>query len=162
MEDLMRAVHRVIAAAAFLTLGACASTPPDLDDNLIIPGERVGNVELGMSLADLFNQKGAPTRTIPIPDTRATTYYFDGLMIAADDKVYWIIARDPKYRTAYGVSKGSEQIFARGTYGKPKCVVTRGDETVYDYDNIYFEVDNKTGKVKQIGIQKQTTTCKGA
>ena len=158
----MTVVRALLATATLLASGACASKPPNHNDNMIVPGERVGTVEIGMSLSALLAMQGAPTRTIPIPDTRATTYYFDGLMVAADEKVYWIIARDPKYRTAYGVSKGSEQIFARGTYGKPKCVVTRGDETVYDYDNIYFEVDNKTGKVKQIGIQKQTTTCKGA
>ena len=57
---------------------------------------------------------------------------------------------------------GSEQIFARGTYGKPKCVVTRETVTVYDYGNIYFEVDNATGKVGQIGIQRSTQTCDGA
>lgn len=157
----MKVVHRAIAAVAFTALGACASAPSELNDNLIVPGERVGNVELGMSLAELFNERGNPSRTIPIPDTNATTYYFDGLMIAADDKVYWIVARDPRYRTAYGVTTGSEQIFARGTYGKPKCVVTQGDITTYDYDNVYFEVSNKTGKVKQIGVQRQTKTCSG-
>ena len=157
----MRAVHRTIAVAAFATLGACASAPPNLDDNLIVRGDRVGNVELGMSLTELLALKGTPTRTIPIPDTNATTYYFDGLMIAADDKVYWIVARDARFRTQMNVSKGSEQIFARAAYGKPKCVVTRDDVTVYDYDDIYFEVANKTGKVKQIGVQRQTTTCKG-
>ena len=157
----MKVARAILATATLLASGACASAPPNLNDNMIVPGERVGNVELGMSLADLFNAKGNPTRTIPIADTRATTYYFDGLMVAADDKVYWIIARDPRFRTAYGVSQGSEQIFARGTYGKPKCVVTRDDVTVYDYDNIYFEVENDSGKVKQIGIQRQTKICKG-
>jgi hypothetical protein len=145
-----------------VSLGACASAPPNLNDNLIVPGERVGNVELGMSLSSLLAMQGAPTRTIPIPDTRATTYYFDGLMVAADEKVYWIIARDPRFHTIDGVAQGSEQIYTRAIYGKPKCVVTRDTVTLYDYDNIYFEVDNDTGKVKQIGVQKQTTTCKGA
>lgn len=157
----MRAVHRTIALAAFVALGACASAPPNLNDNLIVPGERVGNVELGMSLSSLLAMQGAPTRTIPIPDTRATTYYFDGLMVAADEKVYWIIARDPRFHTIDGVSQGSEQIYARAIYGKPKCVATRDTVTLYDYDNMYFEVDNDTGKVKQIGIQDQTSTCKG-
>ena len=157
----MKAVHRLIAAAAFLTLGACASPPPSTNDNLIVPGERVGNVRIGMSLAELFNVKGAPGKTIPIPNTEATSYNYDGLTVGADDRVYWIIAHDPRYRTGYGVATGSEQIFARGTYGEPKCVVTRGDETVYDYGNIYFEVDNASGKVKQVGIQQRTQTCDG-
>lgn len=157
----MKVVRAILATATILASGACASAPPNLNDNLIVPGERVGNIELGMSLSQLLAMEGTPTRTIPIPDTRATTYYFDGLMVAADDKVYWIIARDPRFHTVDGVATGSEQIYTRAIYGKPKCVVTRDDVTLYDYDNIYFEVNNDTGKVKQVGVQRQTKTCKG-
>ena len=156
----MKVVRAILATATVLASGACASTPPDLNDNLIVPGERVGNVELGMSLAELFAVKGTPFKTIPIPDTKATSYNYKGLTVGADDKVYWIIVRDPRYRTANGVAKGSEQIFARGASGKPKCVVTRDAVTVYDYGNMYFEVDNGTGKVTRIGVQRKTKTCK--
>lgn len=157
----MKVVRAILATATVLASGACASAPTNLNDNLIVPGERVGNVEIGMSLSQLLAMEGTPTRTIPIPDTRATTYYFDGLMVAADDKVYWIIARDPRFHTVDGVATGSEQIYTRAIYGKPKCVITRDDVTLYDYDNIYFEVNNDTGKVKQIGVQRNTKTCKG-
>ena len=157
----MKEVRRICAALIFLTLGACASTPPDLNDNLIVPGERVGDVELGMSLSDLFALKGKPYKTTPIANTEATSYTFDGLTIAAHDEVYWIIARDPRFFTERGVSMGAEQIYARGAYGKPKCVVTHGTVTVYDYGDLYFEVDNSTGKVGQIGIQRKTQTCNG-
>nr|WP_321358992.1 hypothetical protein [uncultured Hyphomonas sp.] len=155
----MTVVRATLATLSILAFGACATAPPNLNDDMIIPGERVGNVELGMSLAELFALKGAPRKTIPIAGTKATTYNYDGLIVAADDKVYWIIARDARFRTPAGVAKGSEQIFARSAYGKPKCVVTRGDTTVYDYNDVYFEVDNDTGKVSQIGIQKNTQTC---
>jgi hypothetical protein len=158
----MKEVRKVISAVTFLTLAACVSAPPDLKDNQIVPGARVSNVELGMSLSDLLSLQGKPSRTIPIAHTNATSYTFDGLTVAADDKVYWIIAHDPRFFTDRGVSMGSEQIFARGTYGKPKCVVTRDTVTVYDYGNIYFEVNNATGKVGQIGIQRSTQTCGGA
>ena len=157
----MTVVRATFATLSILAFGACASAPPNLNDDMIIPGERVGNVELGMSLAELFAVKGAPHKTIPIAGTEATSYNYDGLTVGADDKVYWIIARDARYRTPAGVSLGSEQIFARGVYGTPRCVVTRGDITVYDYNDVYFEVDNETGKVSQIGIQKNTQTCNG-
>ncbi len=156
----MTVVRATLAIATFLAFGACASAPPNLNDDMIIPGERVGNVELGMSLAELFALKGTPYKTIPIEGTGSTSYNYDGLTVGADDKVYWIIARDARFRTPAGVAKGSEQIFARGAYGKPKCVVTRGDITVYDYGDMYFEVGNDTGKVSQIGIQKNTQTCR--
>ena len=103
----------------------------------------------------------SPRHTTPIEGTRATTYTYDGLIIAADENVYWIIARDPRYRTDIGVGTGAEQILARGAYGKPKCVVTKGDETLYDYSDIYFGVDNKSGKVTKVGIMRDTQTCDG-
>lgn len=155
----MTVVRAIPAIATFLAFGACASVPPNLNDDMIIPGERVGNVELGMSLAELIALKGTPYKTIPIAGTGSTSYNYDGLTVGADDKVYWIIARDARFRTPAGVARGSEQIFARGAYGKPKCVVMRGDITVYDYGDMYFEVDNDTGKVSQIGIQRNTQTC---
>ena len=157
----MTVVRATLATLSILAFGACATAPPNLNDDMIIPGERVGNVELGMSLAELFAVKGTPHKTIPIAGTGATSYNYPGLTVGADDKVYWIIARDARFRTPAGVAKGSEQIFARGVYGTPRCVVTRGDVTVYDYNDVYFEVDNDTGKVSQIGIQKNTQTCNG-
>jgi len=156
----MTVVRATLATLSILAFGACASAPPNLNDDMIIPGERVGNVELGMSLAELFALKGTPYKTSPIAGTGATSYNYDGLTIGADDRVYWIIARDARFRTPAGVAKGSEQIFARGAYGKPRCVVTRGEVTVYDYRDMYFEVDNATGQVSQIGIQKNTQTCR--
>lgn len=155
----MNAARSIFSALVFLSLGACASTPPDLNDNLIVPGERIGDVELGMTLFELFAARGAPRKTTPIPDTRATTYFYNGLTVAADDTVYWIIASDPRYRTDVGVGAGAEQILARGAYGKPKCVVTRDDVTLYGYNDIYFEVTNATGKVKQVGIQRDSQAC---
>ena len=157
----MNVVRNICVAAMVLGLGACASAPRSLNDNLIVPGERVGDVKLGMTLFELFAAKGNPRKTTPIPNTRATTYFYDGLTVAADDNVYWIIADDPSYRTDVGVGPGAEQILARGAYGKPKCVVTQGDVTLYGYGDIYFDVDNVSGKVKDVGIQRDSQACDG-
>jgi len=144
-----------------LAVAGCATAPPMLNDDMIIPGERIGEVELGMPLSSLLALKGAPRSTTPIKGTEATTYTFEGLTVAADDEVYWIIATDPRFRTPTGVAPGVEQIFARAAYGKPRCVVTKDIVTAYDYRNIYFEVDNVSGKVTQVGILKDTPTCRG-
>jgi hypothetical protein len=154
----MRAVF-LSAAIAASGLSACASAPLTLDDDLIVPGERIGEVEIGMPLASLMALKGTPLRTVPIPGTEATSYTFDGFTVGAHDEVYWIIAEDPKFHTAHGVAPGGEQIFARASLGKPKCVVTKDDLTIYDYGNIYFNVDNGSGRVAQLGVQKKTQTC---
>lgn len=147
-------------ALATLAAAACASGPLTLNDDLIVRGERIGDVEIGMTLAQLLALKGTPKQTIPIRGTAATTYAFDGLIVAAHDEVYWIIATDPRFRTEKGLTTGAEQIFARGAYGEPDCVATTDDITTYDYGDFYFEVENSSGKVSQIGVQRKTQTCK--
>lgn len=154
----MKAACLAPALLAFLT-AACATAPLTLDDDMVIPGERIGEVEIGMPLSVLMQLKGTPINTVPISGTEATTYTFEGLTVAAHDTVYWIIANDPKFRTPTGVGPGVEQIFARASLGEPRCVVTREPVTIYDYGNIYFDVDNSTGKVRRVGVQKKTQTC---
>jgi hypothetical protein len=145
---------------AALVLAACASTPPNLNDDLVVRGKRIGETEIGMPLAMLLAVNGAPVRTAPIPGTDATTYSFPkGLTVGADDKVYWIITEDARFHTDGGVRPGTEQIFARATLGKPRCVENRPDTTMYDYGNIYFEAGNVDGRVKRIGVIAHNRPC---
>ncbi len=145
-----------------LAMTACVTGPLTLDDNLVVPGERIGEVQIGMPLATLLAVKGNPVTTAPISGTDATTYTFDdGLTVGAQDEVYWIIAEDARFHTASGVRPGVEQIFARASFGKPRCVETRAEITIYDYGNIYFDVDNAQGKVKRLGVVGQNRPCGG-
>ena len=148
-------------AASLALMTACASTPLTLNDNRVVPGERVGDVEIGMPLDQLLALKGVPRQTIPIRGTAATTYVFDGLTVAAHDEVYWIIVRDARFRTAEGVTKGTEQITARAAFGVPDCVVSKADATIYDYGDLYFNVDNGTGQVTMLGVMDKTQNCQG-
>ena len=145
-------------AFAALFAAACSTAPLTRNDNLVVPGKRVGEVEIGMSLADLMALKGVPQKTVPIPASAATTYIFDGLVVAADDKVYWIIAKDQRFHTASGIAAGAEQIAARAAHGQPDCVVSKAETTVYDF---YFDVNNATGKVLLMGVQDRTQNCDG-
>ncbi len=156
----MRSFRLIVALAGLAGLAACASKPLTLNDNRIIPGERVGDVEIGMPLDQLLALKGVPKRTVPIAGTAATTYVFDGLTVAAHDRVYWIIVQDARFQTPEGIAKGSEQIRARAVFGVPDCVVTKDDVTVYDYGKIYFDVDNGTGRVDRLGVMDKTQNCK--
>lgn len=152
---------RLSILACVLAAG-CASTPPNLNDDLIVRGKRIGEIELGMPLSTLLSVKGAPVRTAPITATSATTYTFpNGLTVGADDKVYWIIAEDPRFHTQEGVRPGVEQIFARASMGKPRCVETRLETTIYDYGDVYFEIDNVDGRVERVGVIAQQRACQG-
>ena len=63
----------VILPTGLAALTACASTPLTLNDDRIVPGERVGDVEIGMPLDQLLALKGVPRQTIPIRGSAATT-----------------------------------------------------------------------------------------
>ncbi len=153
---------RLSALAALFATASCASGPLTLDDNLIVPGHRVGEVQIGMPLATLLAVKGTPLRTAPIPDSNATTYTFpEGLTVGAHDEVYWIIVEDARFHTSDGVRPGTEQIHARASLGKPRCVETRGETTLYDYGKLYFDVANTTGRVTRVGVVGQERRCEG-
>lgn len=149
----------LLAGAALSMSAACAGAPQPLDGNLIEPGVRVGAVRIGMPLSELLRVMGTPDKTTPMPGSSAAQYSYDGLTVAAHETVYWIIADDPRFHTARGVAPGSEQIVARSAFPKPACVVTQLETTIYDYRNIYIEVQNDTGRVKQIGVLQKTKTC---
>ena len=155
----MTPVKAVSLAAGLSVIAACASTPLTLNDDRIVPGERVGDVEIGMPLDQLLALKGVPRQTIPIRGSAATTYVFDGLTVGAHDQVYWIIVQDGRFKTSEGIAKGAQQITTRATFGVPDCVVSKLDTTVYDYGNIYFDVDNNSGRVNLIGVMDETQNC---
>lgn len=151
---------RLKTALLPLLLAGCVTGPLTLDDDLVVPGSRIGEVQIGMPLSTLLAVKGNPLTTSPISGTDATTYTFaDGLTVGAKDEVYWIIAEDARFHTSTGVRPGVEQIFARASFGKPRCVETRAETTVYDYGDIYFDVDNAQGKVKRLGVVAQNRPC---
>ena len=151
---------KILRLTLLLAATACASNPPNLNDNLIVPGRRIGVIELGLPLSLLLTAEGQPVRTAPIPNTTATTYTFaDGLTVGADEKVYWIITEDERFRTANGVGPGVEQIVARAALGKPRCVETRPEVTVYDYGDVYFESGNVDGRVKRVGVIAHQRPC---
>lgn len=148
-----------VFASFICLLAACATAPLTLNDNTIVAGERIGDVEIGMSLNNLLALKGTPLKTIPINGSAATRYRFDGLTVAAEDDVYWIIATDPRFRTPSGIAPGVEQINARGAAGQPLCVINNDAQTTYDYGDFYFTIDNGTALVTEVGVRKDRDVC---
>ncbi|MEO0882404.1 MAG: hypothetical protein AAFY34_06690 [Pseudomonadota bacterium] len=157
----MRPIPILTSLPALVLSAACTVTPPPLtlNDDRIVAGERIGDVEIGMTLDQLLALKGTPSKTTPMRGSAATSYAFDGLAVAASDDVYWIIAHDPRFRTPDGIGPGVEQIFARSVAGKPICVINKEYETSYDYGDFYFDVDNSTGKVTKVGVRVDQNTC---
>lgn len=155
-----------VLTAALLGLALAATSGPAAaarskgqDDNLILPGKRVGEIYLRMPVADLLALMGAPESTRTFPDSDAAVYQFRGLQVTADDRVYWIVASGNGYQTEEGIGPGSEQIEVRSRLGKPKCAVTRGPDTIYDYGGLYLVMDSASGLVSHVGVRRGTSYC---
>jgi hypothetical protein len=151
----MKRGHSLFAATLLLALAACATpkkaepeTPPKasypaaatevlLHDRLIIPGERVGPILLGMPLRKLVEVVGEPVSSSAshIPAGRSAMMYRyadpdaspDGAMLVMvreyDQAVYSIqIERIESFQTREGVRYGSSEARVRASFGKPESI----------------------------------------
>lgn len=156
----MKRAHCLFAATLLLALAACATpkkpepeTPAKtsspaaaaaevlLHDRLIIPGERVGPILLGMSLRNLVEVVGEPISSgaARIPSGRSAMIYRyadpdaspDGAMLVMvreyDQAVYSIqIDRIESFQTREGVRYGSSEARVRSSFGKPEAIQHSG------------------------------------
>ena len=138
----MKITHRLlILALATSILSGCASESPatkrtDQDyaahmaipsDNLIVPGDRVGPVFLGMLDTDLYKRMGEPNRSFTYQEgeTAGTTVYtYGGLSVYVfpDHRVRYVYIGSG-YRTQEGAALGTSQLALRAELGEPAWTV---------------------------------------
>jgi hypothetical protein len=147
----------ILTAALLLTLAACATpkkaepdvpkaaAPPAAEvpirDKLVIPGERVGPILLGMSLRKLVEVVGEPVSSSAarIPSGRSALLYRyadpdaspDGAMLVmvreTDQTVYSVqLDRIESFQTREGVHYGSSEALVRASFGKPQSLQEPG------------------------------------
>ena len=107
--------------ASFLSLCQQAQAQ---NDHLIVPWERIGPIELGMTAADLIRIKGKPTQTARGPADGISVYSWKddlSIYIRTDGSyVTQICALDPAYATVNGVHPGSTHLSVIDLLGHPK------------------------------------------
>ena len=172
-------VFPALAAAAVLciSLASCSSTGGESfkapNDRLIVPGERIGPVALGMSEEALF-RLGIPGSTKPFFG-KFTLYHYSGMKVFVDQnsrKVACIIVHgDASYRFANGVKFGStlrDIQAAMGPAGSIMGNIAFGDApwlVKYQSGNLTFDFGREGGSmadrprdtVQGIGIQTSGT-----
>jgi hypothetical protein len=109
---------------AVLALAGCSSTP----GYLVVPGERIGAVFIGMPAKDVIEALGAPRESTRLPN-RTVNEFADGLTVVvreADQRVISIGTTDAWYRTAAGVGAGATEFEVRAQLaGTPQVVEDR-------------------------------------
>jgi hypothetical protein len=91
-----------------------------INDNLIVPGERIGPVFLGMTEQQLYHKLGEPTTTMTAPGTVNYAYPTTQLSVSVDAVTHkvWEIDLDTaegttRYSTAEGIKAGSSSLAVR-------------------------------------------------
>jgi hypothetical protein len=144
--------------AALVALSAAA--PAQSDDHAIIPGERVGPVQLGMSADEVVGHWGRPEEIEP--DKNGGTFYRYAsrgiLVVLSDDakpEVSLIEVTDKSYVTDKGVRVGSASSEVASAHGKQDDERGDTDRThlmAYRNLGLVFRVENASDHVEGILI----------
>jgi hypothetical protein len=129
----------IVAALLALAATGCSS----IDDNRIVPGERIGPVVIGMSAKDLLDTLGTPSASTKLPGR--TLNEFDGLAVVvgdADLRVISVGTSDFWYATDAGVRAGSSEFEVRAQLpGTPQLVEDRKNASIKTLCYPGMEVD---------------------
>ncbi len=156
-----------MAACIVLAIAGIARAQLGADDFLIMPGQRIGAVRVGMLLTDAETRMGAPKSTFPAGNNQgtintwfATVRNHDGTMsMGSTGGLYAVVDAagvirqvgvhyDPRFVTATHLHTGVSEAAVRSTQGEPSNVYTQHGyhELAYAAAGITFSVvdDRKT------------------
>jgi len=131
------------------------------NDNLIVPGERVGRVFLGMTTAQLYRVMGEPTNTVAY-NAGGFRYEWRDLSVIVNrsSTVTWMITSGSTYSLAGGVTVGSSTLALQSN--RPPPAFSRAEDasrTSYCYSD-GLGVDTKSNNV--VGIEVWSRGCNGS
>lgn len=139
---------RLIVVAA--VMGSALQTVAAGSDNLIVPGQRIGPISIGMSKTELYRTMGEPTEM-----AGAYAYNFGKLSAVVDARghVGNINCDDPKFVTPEGIHVGSSQLAMEARMGPPE--LTRkldGSHFIYCYKRSSLCLVVGNGTIYSIGV----------
>lgn len=124
----LRAICFTLIALGVSSCGTTGSsvvlpTPPaaPIYDSLIVPGQRIGPISLGLTGGQLLQIAGTPTRSTRFKDG-SWNNFGNGLAAFVDDatgQVFMVSTNDPRYRTSNGVGFNASDLEIRSSLGAP-------------------------------------------
>jgi len=166
-RELCGSAAILVFAAPFL-LGGCAPTVSTAPDRQIVPGERIGEWALDMTIPRIDDViSGSPARSSGIADPRPGPDFRAGFVNVlwpgrflgagtndtASGKVVCLITWSPAFQTQEGVHPGGGEQEVANIYGSPSARTIAGPETsrlIYNRIGIAFVL--KKAAVQQIYI----------
>jgi hypothetical protein len=89
-------------------------------DKLIVPGQRIGPVRLGMTTAELYRAMGDPTKMYEYTNEVGQHCEYPGLAVDVKrGRVYTVTALSAEFSTVEGVRVGDSQLAMEAKLGSP-------------------------------------------
>ena len=152
--------HAMIGIIALGVLASVVSGAAQAqNDNLIVPGVRVGPVTLGMTDADLYKMLGEPAQTMVTSNGARIHYVYSSLNVGVDRDSHIVVAvetHDPAYATAGGIKFGSSSLALTVAKLGPQEEGSCGPPDLCEYttDNgLHVGLDDK-GRVNSLTVVK--------
>jgi len=118
-----------LVVALFISPTASAQVA---NDHLIIPGERVGPISLGMSTQDLYKALGEPTQSVTGNDGTWASYSWQDLTVQTDlpsGKVSHISVSGPSYSIDNNLRVGASELALRANLPNPQSTTAQTPES---------------------------------
>jgi len=147
-------------------LGASQATSQVPDDNLIVPGQRIGKWRVEMTIANLVQMNGRATTiatvnpvdyVLPLPERHNWNQLGFAAFSRDGQKVDFLLIYSPNFKTEKGVGPGSDRSAVLNAYGPPTAGVA-GSRMIYDAIGFAAGVEGNTmvgGFVFLAGTAKQ-------
>jgi len=139
------------AEAEKIARAARAKAEAEDEETLIVPGERVGRIRIGMPCSQVEQVLGKAEGNYKLADG-TPEYYWTTFTIQCDERmnvrVVWI--RSSKYKTKAGVAVGSPYDEARREWGVPSQVNEKGNVRVQSFavrNTVTVGSDVATGRI---------------
>ncbi|HEV2173615.1 MAG TPA: hypothetical protein VGR71_08610 [Nitrospira sp.] len=175
---IRRLVFRPLAIAVLLSIAlqsGCSSAPPlpappkqlPPNDDLIVPGNRIGPVAIGMTSKQVLEAKGTPgDSTFRYTDAAVYPYDQNEYSVVVDDvtqQVWRVETSSDEYRTAEGVGVGQSELEMRANLGNPNSATNEDNADpptfLYCYDK-GLAIYTFRGKIFKISVFNPGNTCK--
>ena|ERR1039457_4347804 len=124
-----------------------------INDNTIVPGDRIGQVFLGMTEDQLYQRLGEPSKTQTASGT--VDYVYPSLNVNVDaitHKVWEIDMQNPAYSTVEGISIGSSGLALRTKIREQYTQRSLASFTNNDYPSGLTVTLNSIGDVAGLSV----------
>lgn len=142
----------VLGTAAAVGVGAPAR---GADAGRIAPGQSLGPLRLGTSVAALYQTLGQPERTHAAGGTSFLWYGRERVTaVVRENAVVLILTTNPRFRTERGVAVGQPAAALTSVYGTPS---PGGDNRILWYDAIGLVAVTGGGTIVRLGVYDPRT-----